>query len=53
MTHQKTVEYFQSLLKELIALNQETEWAEFKHNSIKPEYLKDEAVFWIVLKLMD
>ncbi len=39
MTHQKTVEYLQSLLKELVALNQETEWAEFKHNSIKPEDL--------------
>ena len=39
MTHQKTVEYLQSLLKELVTLNQETEWAEFKHNSIKPEDL--------------
>jgi ATP-dependent DNA helicase RecG len=39
MTHQKTVEYLQSLLKELVALNQETEWAEFKYNSIKPEDL--------------
>lgn len=39
MTHQKTVENLQSLLRELVALPQETEWAEFKHNSIKPENL--------------
>ncbi len=31
--------YLCSLLKELTALPQETEWAEFKHNAIKPEDL--------------
>ncbi len=39
MTRQKSVDYLQSLLKELVFLPQETEWAEFKHNSIKPEDL--------------
>lgn len=28
-----------SLLKELVSLPKETEWAEFKHNAIKPEEL--------------
>jgi len=37
MARPEIVKYLQSLLKELVALPRETEWAEFKHNSIKPE----------------
>lgn len=39
MTQSKNDQYLRSLLKELLALPAETEWAEFKHNSIKPESL--------------
>ncbi len=39
MTHQKTIENLQSLLKELVALPKETEWAEFKLNAINLEGL--------------
>lgn len=39
MTHPKPADYLQSLLTELLALPQETEWAEFKHNATKPEDL--------------
>jgi len=39
MTHQKPIEYLQSLLKELLSLPQEAEWAEFKHNAIDPKEL--------------
>jgi len=39
MTQTHPIGYLQSLLKELAALPQETEWAEFKRNAIKPEEL--------------
>lgn len=39
MTQNHSQDYLHSLLRELTALSQETEWAEFKHNAIKPEDL--------------
>lgn len=43
MTVDRSLEYLQSLLKELCSLPQETEWVEFKHNNDDPlmigEYL--------------
>lgn len=39
MTQNYSYDYLLSLLKELTALPKETEWAEFKHNAIKPEDL--------------
>jgi ATP-dependent DNA helicase RecG len=39
MTAENTSKHLHSLLKELISLPKETEWAEFKHNAIKPEEL--------------
>lgn len=39
MNHSHPLDHLLSLLKELQALPQETPWAEFKHNAIKPEDL--------------
>ena len=36
MTLERTLEYLHSLLKELLALPQETAWVEFKHNNDDP-----------------
>lgn len=35
----RTEQYYQGLLRELLALPTETEWVEFKHNRIKPDDL--------------
>jgi len=37
MTVERPLEYLLSLLRELVKLPQETEWAEFKHNNAKPQ----------------
>ncbi len=39
MTEDHSLKTLQSLLRELISLPKETEWAEFKHNAISPEEL--------------
>jgi len=39
MTIDRTREYLQSLLRELVKLSQETEWAEFKHNNANPQMI--------------
>lgn len=37
MTMERTSKYWHELLKELLKLPKETEWAEFKHNNANPE----------------
>lgn len=39
MSIDRSLEYMQSLLKELCSLPQETEWVEFKHNNDDPEMI--------------
>jgi ATP-dependent DNA helicase RecG len=39
MTVERTIEYLNGLLKELLKLPKETEWAEFKHNNANPELI--------------
>lgn len=39
MTVERSLDYLQSLLRELVKLTNETEWVEFKHNNDNPEMI--------------